>query len=156
MQARLADIVWVRKHDRKAAFQMAQLAVDAYLASARVLEDPVRWPHCFDRIRRAQQIAASLGRDGPLPKVITFIEGIADTMALIFFPFLQADGILLDMGQGYSAVYVPIARTLHIVRSNSASGGEHTPISKVLARWYGFAKNPKQNERPGVAMLRTR
>ena len=46
----------------KRNYQMGQLAVHAYLATARRLEDPKEWVYVAERVERALQIAASLGR----------------------------------------------------------------------------------------------
>lgn len=53
LQARAADILWVRRRD----YRMAQLAVTAYLQSATQLENPEKWSCCFDRIERALRLA---------------------------------------------------------------------------------------------------
>lgn len=58
LRARLADVSWiVRKQD----FQTAILAVHSYLESARTLEGEGGFDH-VDRLRRARDLAASLGR----------------------------------------------------------------------------------------------
>jgi hypothetical protein len=51
LQARVADILWIKRHD----YQMARLAITAYLRSAIELED--LWGHYFRRIRRAFELA---------------------------------------------------------------------------------------------------
>jgi hypothetical protein len=75
MRARIGDILWVRKRD----FRMAQLAIEAYLASATCLEDPQSWPPCERRIKRAVQLAASLGRTGEyFSKTLAHVEAVLD------------------------------------------------------------------------------
>jgi hypothetical protein len=49
LQARIADILWVKRRN----YKMAQLAIPAYLKSADNLESPEEWNYCFDRICRA-------------------------------------------------------------------------------------------------------
>ena len=58
LRARVADILWIRI--RKPEF--ALLAVDSYLESASRLEHPEHWPSSVERLRRAADIAAMLGR----------------------------------------------------------------------------------------------
>lgn len=58
LRARLADVLWVRRR----AFPMAVLAVRSYLESARVLEEDESSLAFVDRVRRARDLAASLGR----------------------------------------------------------------------------------------------
>lgn len=56
LQARVADILWVRRRSQ-GGYQMAQLAITAYLQSATELEDPKKWNQCFIRIERALRLA---------------------------------------------------------------------------------------------------
>jgi len=74
LRARIADVLWVRKRDHK----MARLAIESYLVSATRLEDPVEWPPCEERIRRALQLVAKLGRANrePFDAVVAHIEGL--------------------------------------------------------------------------------
>ena len=70
-KARIADIVWVCKKDYKSA----QVAIDAYLASAQILESQDSWPPFTKRLHRALQIAAQIGKTGKYyRKVINVIE----------------------------------------------------------------------------------
>jgi hypothetical protein len=57
-QARVADILWVCRKDYKAA----QKAVEAYIESSRVLETGDMWPPFAERLQRARQVGAQLGR----------------------------------------------------------------------------------------------
>ena len=49
LKARMADVLWLRRHD----YRVAMLAIDAYLNSAAVLEDPDGWPPFAERVERA-------------------------------------------------------------------------------------------------------
>lgn len=73
LRARIADVVWVRKRDYKAA----EAAIGAYLESAQRLEDPQEWTYSEERIRRALKLAVSLGRKNKhFPAVIQVIKEI--------------------------------------------------------------------------------
>lgn len=72
LQARVADILWSRK--RK--YQMAQLAVDAYLTSAIELEHPEDWTYCYERIERALRLACKIKYQPE--KVVTHIEEVLE------------------------------------------------------------------------------
>jgi hypothetical protein len=72
LQARVADILWVRKRN----YQMAQLAVSAYLQSATILESPDHWTHCVDRIERALRLARKIKYKDT--EVFTHIEEVLD------------------------------------------------------------------------------
>lgn len=56
LQARVADILWVRRRD----YRMAQLAIPAYLQSATTLESPQHWTYCVDRIERSLRLARKI------------------------------------------------------------------------------------------------
>lgn len=74
MRARLADLVWERRRDH----EMGRLAVNAYLESALVLEDPHHWTGCAKRIERATSIARFLG-----PKSESFRWAVEHTEAVL-------------------------------------------------------------------------
>lgn len=75
LRARIADVLWIRKRDHK----MAETAIDSYIESASILEDPRHWLDCYHRIERAFRLAVSLGEQtGKLDKVIKHIEEILD------------------------------------------------------------------------------
>lgn len=72
LQARVADILWVRRRD----YRMAQLAVTAYIQSAKELEDPEKWNKCFDRIERALRLAHKIKYQEDA--VVAYIEAVLD------------------------------------------------------------------------------
>lgn len=72
LQARVTDILWVRQNN----YQMALLAIDAYLQSATILESPEHWPPCVDRIGRAFYLSQKLNHKQQ--KVIDHIESVLD------------------------------------------------------------------------------
>ena len=75
MRARIGDILWLRRRD----FRMAQLAIEAYLAAATRLEDPQSCAPCERRIKRAVQLAASLGKTAEyFSKTLAHVEAILD------------------------------------------------------------------------------
>ena len=60
LRARILDVLWIRKRD----FQAALKAVDAYLLAAEKLFKTDAWIYGVECLRRAFQIAASLGGGG--------------------------------------------------------------------------------------------
>lgn len=72
LQARVADILWVRRRN----YRMAQLAIPAYLQSATTLESPKHWTHCVDRIERALRLARKIGYQAEV--VFAHIESVLD------------------------------------------------------------------------------
>ncbi|MBO3463590.1 hypothetical protein G7B40_031160 [Aetokthonos hydrillicola Thurmond2011] len=72
LQARLADILWVKQRN----YKMAQLAVSTYLQSATTLENPHDWIYCFDRIERAFHLAQKINHKKD--EVVLHIEAVLD------------------------------------------------------------------------------
>jgi hypothetical protein len=75
LQARVADVIWVIDRD----YKIAEIALTAYLESAKILEHPEHWTSCEKRIHRAFQIANLLGsKTGQITKVLQHIENVLD------------------------------------------------------------------------------
>lgn len=72
LQARVADILWIRQRD----YRMAQLAIPAYLQSATTLENPEHWTYCVDRMERALRLARKIGHEDEV--VLSHIEAVLD------------------------------------------------------------------------------
>lgn len=72
LQARVADILWVRRR----AYRMAQLAVTAYLQSAKELENLEHWSCGFKRIERALRLARKINHQADT--VVSYIEAVLD------------------------------------------------------------------------------
>lgn len=72
LQARVADILWVKRRD----YKMAQLAIPAYLESAKTLEHPEHWPPCMNRIERAFRLARKIKHREQ--DVLAHIEAVLD------------------------------------------------------------------------------
>jgi hypothetical protein len=72
LQARVADILWVRRED----YRMAQLAVTAYLQSAQELQNQKKWNQCFKRIERALRLALNRKSRYQPETVIAHIEAV--------------------------------------------------------------------------------
>lgn len=58
-RARVADVLWICPPKN---YKAAQTAVDAYIASSRVLDAGKFWLPSLDRLQRARQIGAQIGR----------------------------------------------------------------------------------------------
>ncbi len=72
LTARIADVLWLRRH---ADYQMAVRAVESYLDAATTLLAGQHWIDVVKKIERALQLAASLGKNNPhYNHVLRFIE----------------------------------------------------------------------------------
>ena len=145
LRARIADILWVKKRD----FHAAELAITAYLESATILEDPIQWTKCADRIERAVRLAASLGRNTEyLDKVISYIETVLDKYNGEDPKFLSEHlmGLLLEFRRGDSAKYSALSEKM-AKRAESDGDWRRARIYwETKARWHALAKDA-DNER---------
>ena len=74
-RARISDVLWECKRDYKAA----NVAVHAYIESARILETPDLWPSFVERLERAAQLSAKLGFGKSLHQmVLAEIEAVIE------------------------------------------------------------------------------
>lgn len=78
MRARIADVLWLRKHGRQRGFDFAVLAHDSYLESVR-LDSPDF--HTADHLRRALQIARLLNKPERKESALGVAKRLADVLA---------------------------------------------------------------------------
>jgi len=145
LRARIADILWVKKRD----FRAAELAIAAYLETATILEDPVQWSACAKRIERAVRLAALLGRKaGHLNKVISHIETVLDKYNGEDPKFLSERlmGLLLEFQRDDSAKYSALSEKLAKRAESDGDWHRARRYWETKAHWHKLAKDA-DNER---------
>jgi len=162
MRARVADILWLRNYGEngKRDYRMAHLAVTAYLASARRLEDPENWTHTVERVERAVQLAASLGRspkNQPYVDVIAYVEEVLDRYQGDDPLFLSARmmELLQERQQGDPAKYAALAE-----KAARRAEREHVRYRareywERKARWHELAEDDEQRRAALIAAAET-
>jgi hypothetical protein len=65
-QARVGDLLWLRRKD----FKAARMAVAAYIEAGSRLEDPEHWPACMERYERGLRLSRQIDGKGELPKLV--------------------------------------------------------------------------------------
>jgi hypothetical protein len=83
LQARIADILWIKKYPKNNCYQMAKLAINAYMESAKNLESAgllninsndiefnYLFYHCFQKIQRAWNLAYEINDETEKTKII--------------------------------------------------------------------------------------
>lgn len=141
LRARVADIVWMRKRDYRAA----QTAIDAYLESAIALEHPQHWPATEARIERALQLAVSLGRkSGHFAKVVAHIEFVLDKYQGEDPLFLSARlmELLQRYEQGNPVKYAPLAEKAAMIAESQHEWYRARPLWDIKAEWHKLGKDP--------------
>lgn len=146
-RARIGDILWVCSRDYKAA----QVAIQAFIDSARRLETDDLWPSFLKRLERALQLSATLGFGKELHlKVVAEVEAvIARFESNLKSGFLCARlmRLLLDQNQGDYARYSTLAEQL--ARSFTAAKDwlKVEEYWEVAERWHRKASNVIDEQR---------
>lgn len=141
LQARVADILWEL---REGDYQIAELAVDAYLSSARRLEDPV---NPFDGVRcieRALQIAAQLNRKGEkYKKTISHIEEVLQRFNGEDPKWFSCRlmNFLLEKKEGEPSVYIPLTQKLAEAAESKCNWELARDYWDIQAQWYERQQN---------------
>lgn len=138
--ARIADILWIRKRNH----HMAMAAVDAYLASAITLEDPEEWVPSVERIERALQVAASLGkRNDPYRKTIAHIEALLEKYQGQERSFLPAKlmELLLEQHQGDQEKYATLAETFAQRAVDDCDWHRARTYQEIWGQWLALTKD---------------
>ncbi|MHC5852497.1 DUF7380 domain-containing protein [Nostoc sp.] len=148
LQARIADILWVKKRN----YRMAQLAVTAYLQSATELEDPEKWIWCFERIERALRLARKINYQAE--SVVAHIEAALDRyngedplwLSAKLMELLQEDRI------GDPTKYAALAQKAAVLAESNNNWRRARSYWEIKAKWHLLEKDTK-NER--AAQMRT-
>lgn len=109
--SRIADVLWLRTKN----YKMAELAIKAYLNSARYLEDFKNWTQTQRRLERAVQLASSLGRKGKAyPRAIKAIKNLLNRCNGEDPLYLSAElmRLLQERGEGDVKKYARFAKKL--------------------------------------------
>ena len=140
LRARVADILWIRKckHMNNPG-QWARIATGAYLDSAQVLEDPIRFIPCVHRLERAMQlIASSRGSQEQFIQIIAYIEILLtkysdEDQTLFSYKLMK---LLVERKQGDSASYALLSEK--IARRAESRSDWHVAAEywRIKARWH--------------------
>ncbi len=142
LRARIADILWTLRVDR--AFQFAELAVDSYIEAAAGFDRAETSHHLTNRLERALQIAAALGKNGSkYDPTIAFIE--TELAAMKAAGILRDPAHLLKLlcehGKSDPNVFIPYATQL-AEEFESKNAWEAARIFWDIARdWHLLAKD---------------
>jgi Domain of unknown function (DUF4209) len=141
MHARIADILWITKGNHR----IAMAAVDAYIASANTLEDPEHFVSSVQRIERAIQLAASLGKRNELyRKTIDHIEALLEKYQEQERSFLPATlmELLLEQRQGEREKYARLAETLAERAVDDQDWHRARTYQEIWGRWIALINDP--------------
>ena len=146
LQARVADILWVKNGN----YQMAQLAVEAYLESAKQLEDPQKWTHCVDRIERSLRLARKINYKPEI--VIEYIDEVLNRyqgedplwLSIKLHELLQDEkniNLLQKTKLLNTSKYSDLAKKGAIFQESSKEWDKVRNYWKIKAEWHRIEKN---------------
>lgn len=155
-RARVGDILWVCRKDYKAA----QVAIRAFVESAKRFENDDVWPYCVERLNRALQLAATLGFGKALHlEVVSEVEA-----AITRHEARPSSGalcarlmrLLLIQGQGAPAVYGGLAERLarsYLATKEWLHAEEYWEIAEHWYRKKGKAEDEQRCKLEGAETL---
>ena len=140
LQARVADILWIRKRDR----EMAKLAVNAYLQSATELEDPQKWNRAYERIERALRLSRRIQYQtdtvfAHIEKVLDFYKG---EDPLWFSAKLME--LLLEYKFGKATKYAALAKKAAKLAESANDWRRARNYWEIKAQWHSIEQNEQQ------------
>ncbi len=140
LQARVADILWVRKRHR----EMAKLAVDAYLQSATELQHPEKWNCAYERIERALRLSRRIQYHTDV--VFAHIEKVLDLYkgedTSLFSAKLME--LLLEYRFGEPAKYALLAEKAAKSVESAKDWSRARNYWEIKAQWHSIEKNEEQ------------
>ena len=147
LQARVADILWVRRRD----YRMAQLAIPAYLQSATTLENPEHWTRCVDRIERALRLARKIRHKDEV--VCSHIEAVLDRYKGEDPRWLSAKlmGLLQEYRFGDPAKYAALSEKAATLAESSSDWRRARTLWGIKAIWHRMEKD--YNKELNASML---
>jgi Domain of unknown function (DUF4209) len=151
LQARIADILWVRRRN----YQMAQLAVNAYIESAKTLEDPKEWTFCFNRIERALRLAHKIkyAEDTVIRHIEAVLERYNGEDPLWLSAKLMK--LLQEFRRGDSTKYSALAEKA-ATRAESANGWRRArDYWTVKAKWHLREKDSEKERAASMLAAET-
>jgi hypothetical protein len=152
MRARLADLIWTRKRDP----DMARLAVDSYIESARILRDQDCWLDSHVRAGRAANIGRMLGQKSEhFRRAITDIERVLNDIGgndtSLFSAFLMER--LQQHRSGDALKYASLSR----IAADRALGDHDWDRARrylfIEAHWYFFGGDPEAGKETRLRMF---
>ena len=153
LKARVADVLWIRKRD----YRMAQIAVDAYLESAKSLEDPEHWTSYLDRLERATRLSRHANQKKYFNQVIDYRETVLDKYNGEDSSFASAKlmEILQEFKQGEPLKYAPIAEKAANRAEREYNFHKARSYWKVTIAWYRQSKNYEKERQASISDAET-
>lgn len=146
LKAKIAEIIWVKRGD----YRSGQLAVKAYLESAKQLEDPQKWTRCVDRIERSLRLARKINYQPEI--VIEYIDEVLNRyqgedslwLSIKLHELLQEEkniNLLRKKQLLNTAKYAALAEKGAIFQESSKEWDKARNYWRIKAEWHRIEKN---------------
>lgn len=138
MKARIADIIWIKKKDNTFAI----IAIDSYIKSSVILEDPEKWVDCCWRIKRAIGLAKSLNNEDKLKSAVAHIETVLDKYNGKDPKYLSISlmKLLQEYKQGDPKKYVDLCKEIALDAEDNKNYHKAREAWETKVRWHRLAK----------------
>lgn len=149
LKSRVADLLWVIDRD----FKFAEMALTAYLESAKILEHPEHWTSCEKRIHRAFHLANLLGsKTGNIDKVLQHIENVLNKYNGEDPLFLSQKmmSLLIEARHGDPEKYIKLSEKCALDAEEKNNFHRARAYWKVKAQWH---KLNRDNEKEREALI---
>jgi hypothetical protein len=145
-RARVADVLWIRRKD----FKAAKIAVPAFLESAERVKTEDLWPPYIDRLDRAAQISGTRGFETECKVVIDTVEAAIEEFEHNPKSGLLCNrlmGILFSLEEGDASHYATLSERL--ARDFQKTGEWHFSEAywQMAESWHRRAKNENELQR---------
>jgi len=154
MRSRIADVIWLRKRD----YKTAEVAIESYLESSIVLENPESWVAGFERINRAFRLAIHLGtKTGHRKKVISHIESVLDKYDGKDPLYLSSRlmELLLEVRQGDPQKYSTLSEKIATQAEKDGNYDRAKAYWAVKAKWDALAGNKENEKKAKICVAET-
>jgi len=149
LQARVADVLWVRRRNHR----MAQLAVTAYLQSARELEDPKKPNQCFIRIERALRLARGIRYQPEV--VVAHIEAVLDRYNAEDPLSLKLMGLLQEYRLGDPTKYADLAEKAATLAESAHDWCRARAYWEIKAKWHLIEQDGEKERAASILAAET-
>jgi hypothetical protein len=145
LQAQVADILWNRRR-QQGGYQMAKLAITAYLQSATELENSNEWTLISYRIERALRLARTINYQ--VEGVVAHIEAVLDRYKGEDPLWLSAKlmELLQEYRLGDPAKYAALAEKAATLAESAHNWDRARAYWKIKAKWHLIEKD-REKER---------
>jgi hypothetical protein len=154
MKARIADLLWIKESD----YTCAIVAINSYIESAKMLDDPEMWPPSVDRIKRAVELAASLGKSNRyLNDALCYAESVLDKYDGEDPKYLSIEllNLLRERKHGDIDKYIDLSEKVGLFAEAEHKWSKARLAWYTKANWHLLAKDSAEERKAKLKAVKT-